>query len=594
MKFLQALFANVLGSLIAFGILLFFGFLFLIALASTAEQSPPVQSGSILTIDLIGSFPETVSGDPLTQLIMGEAPVGLHSMTAAIDAATTDSRIKGIWIRSNGMLSSWASLEAIRRSLNAFKTSGKPIFATSKNHFMMESEYYVASVADSIFLEPESIFEFNGFAMTSTFYGDLFEKLGIEAEVVRSGKYKGAVEAYTRNSMSPENREQLQALLDGVKTSFVTSVAASRNLQPEQVDLLMNRDAMFSAREALNSGLVDGLIFEDEVLDKLKLIAGTDSSKSLVTISASNYAAQLKPTKSSVKIAVVHITGTMMSGAPAESPLTGGSMAGSETIAKAIQQAREKTGVRALVVRINSPGGFAPAGDAMLREIERTAAEMPVVISMGDVAASGGYWVATGGSRIFAESNTITGSIGVFSMFLNVSGLVEDKIGITFDDVTTGPYADMFSGMRGYSEAERAILGKATDGTYQAFLEKVAESREMSVEAVQEIAQGRVWTGNDALRVGLVDEIGGLDAAIAYAHKAAKLDSSSVEIVRYPVPKSLLDQFMKSPASTVKILASTLKSKNQLLASRRLEEVQQMVDSRGQVQALWPWNVTIK
>lgn len=594
MKFLQTLLANVLGSLIAFGILLFFGFLFLIALASTAEQSPPVQSGSILTIDLIGSFPETVSGDPLTQLIMGEAPVGLHSMTAAIEAATTDSRIKGIWIRSNGMLSSWASLEAIRRSLDAFKASGKPILATSKNHFMMESEYYVASVADSVFLEPESIFEFNGFAMTSTFYGDLFEKLGVEAEVVRSGKYKGAVEAYTRNSMSPENREQLQALLDGVRSNFVSSVAASRNLQPEQVDLLMNRDAMFSAREALNSGLVDGLIFEDEVLDKLKLIAGTDSSKTLTTVSASNYAAQLKPTKSSVKIAVVHITGTMMSGAPSESPLTGGGVAGSETIAKAIQQAREKTGVRAMVVRINSPGGFAPAGDAMLREIQRTATEMPVVISMGDVAASGGYWVATGGSRIFAESNTITGSIGVFSMFLNVSGLVEDKIGITFDGVTTGPYADMFSGMRGYSEAERAILGKATDGTYQAFLEKVAKSRGMSVEAVQEIAQGRVWTGNDALRVGLVDEIGGLDAAIAYAQKAAKLDSSSVEIVRYPAPRSLLDQFMKTPGATVKILASALKSKNQLLASRRLEEVQQMVDSRGQVQALWPWNVTIK
>ncbi|MDA1029293.1 MAG: signal peptide peptidase SppA [Bacteroidetes bacterium] len=594
MKFLQTLFANVLGSLIAFGILLFFGFLFLIALASTADQTPPVQSGSILTIDLVGSFPETVSGDPLTQLIMGEASVGLHSMIAAIDAATTDSRIKGIWIRSNGMLSSWASLEAIRRSLEAFKASGKPILATSKNHFMMESEYYVASVADSIFLEPESIFEFNGFAMTSTFYGDLFEKLGIEAEVVRSGKYKGAVEAYTRSSMSPENREQLQALLDGVKTSFVSSVAASRNLRPEQVDLLMNRDAMFSAREALDNGLVDGLIFEDEVMDKLRLISGSDSSKTLVTVSASNYAARLKPTKSSDKIAVVHITGTMMSGAPADSPLTGGGMAGSETIAKAIQQARDRTGVRAMVVRINSPGGFAPAGDAMLREVKRTATEMPVVISMGDVAASGGYWVATGGNRIFAENNTITGSIGVFSMFLNVSGLVEDKIGITFDNVTTGPYADMFSGMRGYSEAERAILGKATDGTYQTFLEKVAKSRGMSVEAAQEIAQGRVWTGSDALRVGLVDEIGGLDAAIAYAQKAAKLDPGTVEIVRYPAPRSLLDQFMKSPAATVKILASALKSKNQLLASRRLEEVQQMVDSRGQVQALWPWNITIK
>ncbi len=594
MKFLKTLLANVLGSLIAFGILLFFGFLFLIALATTAEQNPPVLANSILTVDLVGSFPETVSGDPLTQLVMGEASVGLHSMTAAIDAAATDDKIKGIWIRSNGMVSSWASLEAIRRSLEAFKLSGKPIFATSKNHFMMESEYFIASVADSLFLEPESIFEFNGFALTSTFYGDLFEKLGVEAEVVRSGKYKGAVEAYTRNSMSAENREQLQALLDGIQSSFDTSVAASRRMTPEQVSLLMNQDAMFSAREALERGLVDGLLFEDEVQNKLKAISGTDSSKTLVTVSASNYASQIRPTKSSDKIAVVHITGTIMSGAPAESPLSGGGVAGSETIAKAIRQARDRAGVKAMVIRINSPGGFAPAGDAMLREVELTKDIMPVIVSMGDLAASGGYWVATGGSRIFAEKNTITGSIGVFSMFLNASGLVEDKIGITFDNVTTGPYADMFSGMRGYSDAERALLTRATDGTYQAFLQKVAESRGMSVDEVSEIAQGRVWNGEDAIKVGLVDEIGGLDAAIAYAAKAASLDSGAVEIVRYPVPKTLLEQFMKSPVASARVLATAFQSKNQLLASQRLGEIQQIVDSRGQVQALWPWNITIR
>ena len=594
MKFLKTLLANVLGSLIAFGILLFFGFLFIIALASTGNQLPPVRANSILTIDLIGSFPEIVSGDPLTQMLVGEAAVGLHSITAAVEAAATDSKIKGIWIRSNGMISSWASLEAIRRSLESFKTSGKPILATSKNHFMMEYEYFLASVADSLFLEPESIFEFNGFALTSTFYGDLLEKLGVKAEVVRSGKYKGAVEAYTRSSMSVENREQLGALLDGIENSFVSSVSSSRKMSPEQVRQLMNEDAMFSAREAFDNGLVDGLAFDDEVQDKLKMISGADSSKALVTVSASTYAAQLRPKKSTEKIAVVHITGTMMSGAPSESPLSGGGLAGSDTIVKAIRQARVRKGVKAMVIRINSPGGFAPAGDAMLREVERTAAEMPVIISMGDLAASGGYWVATGGSRIFAEKNTITGSIGVFSMFFNASGLVEDKIGITFDNVTTGPYADMFSGMRSYTDSERAILNKATDGTYQAFLKKVADSRGMSVEDVNAIAQGRVWTGEDAITVGLVDEIGGLESAIDYAAKAVFLDPTAVEIVRYPAPTSFIDQFLKSPMGSVRTLSEVFGSKNKLLVGKQLDEIQQMVESRGQVQALWPWTITIR
>jgi protease IV len=594
MKFLKTLLANVLGTFIAIGVLFFFGFLFLIAIAASADQKLPVLNDTILTLNLQGSFPERVSGDPLTQLFTGEASIDLHTTISAIKAAKTDNRIKGIWLKSNGLLSSWASLEALRRSLEDFKTSGKPVYATSKNHFMMESEYFVASVADSLFLEPESIFEFNGFALTSTFYGDLFEKLGIKAEVVRSGKYKGAVEAYTRNSMSAENKEQMQALLDGIERSFLSSVGTSRNKSEDEVRSLMNEGAMFSAREAFDSGLVDGLLFEDQTIDRLKQVAGTDSSKTLATLSVASYAPHIRPKTSPNKIAVVHITGTMMSGMPAESPITGGSVAGSETIAKAIQQARKRTGVQAMVIRINSPGGFAPAGDAMLREIELTAETMPVVISMGDLAASGGYWVATGGRRIFAENNTITGSIGVFSMFLDTSGLVEDKLGITFDNVTTGPHADMFSGMRGYTEAERAILGKATDGTYQAFLEKVAASRGMTVDAVQEIAQGRVWTGEDAVREGLVDEIGGLDSAIRYAAAEASMDASDLEIVRYPATKSFLDQFMRSPIAGVQLIARAMSPRTPFIGAEQLQELQGMVKGQGEVQAYWPWNVEIR
>jgi protease-4 len=594
MKFLKTLLANVLGTLIAFGVLLFFGFLFLIAFAASADVKPPVRAGSIMTIDLKGSFPERVSGDPLTQMLTGESSLDLYGMTKAIEAAADDSRITGIWIRSNGMLSSWATLEAIRRSLSDFRSSGKPIFASSRNHFMMESEYFVASVADSVFLEPESIFEFNGFTLSTTFFGDLMDRLGVEAEVVRAGKYKGAVESFTRNSMSAENREQMQALLDGIERSFVSSVSVSRQMSEEQIRTLMDEDAMFSARDASERGLVDGFAYEDQMQDKLKRVAGKDSSASLTTISVAAYAANVRPNRSSDKVAVVHITGTMMSGAPAESPLSGGSTAGSETIARAIRQARDRSGVKAMVIRINSPGGFAPSGDAMLREIERTRLDMPVVISMGDLAASGGYWVATGGSRIFAEKNTITGSIGVFSMFFNLSGLLEDKIGITFDNVTTGPYADMFSGMRSYTEAERTMLARATDGTYQMFLKKVAESRGMSVEDVDAIAQGRVWTGEDAIRVGLVDEIGGLDDAIRYASRQAELEAEAYEVVRYPAKRTFLDQFMKTPGSAIETLGAAIGFDQSILQNQKLDEVQRLVDSRGQVQALWPWTVTIE
>jgi len=594
MKFLKTLLASALGTLLAFGVLLFFGFLFLIALAASADQKPSIVSNSILTVDLQGGLRERVSGDPLSQLLMGEAAVDLHSMTLAIETAATDPKIKGIWIRTNGMLSSWASLEAVRRSLEAFKTSGKPVYATSRNQFLLESEYFVASVADSVFLEPESLFEFNGFTLTSTFYGSLFEKLGVEAEIVRAGKYKGAVEAYTRSDMSAENKEQMQALLDGIERSFVSSVSVSRNLTEDNVRAVMDSDAFFSSRSALDNKLIDGLKFDDEVRDMLKVVAGTDSSKALTTVNTATYAAGIRAKRSANKIAVVHVTGTMLSGAPADSPLTGGGSAGSETIAKAIQQARAKTGVKAMVIRINSPGGYAPAGDAMLREIERTAEEMPVVISMGDMAASGGYWIATGGSRIFAEKNTITGSIGVFSMFFNLSGLVEDKLGITFDNVTTGPYADMFSGMRSYSDAERAMLNRATDGTYQAFLSKVAASRGLSVEAVQEIAQGRVWTGEDAITVGLVDEIGGLEAALAFVSAKAGIENNDFEVVKYPVQKTFLDQLMMAPVATAKTVAQIHSSYPSSWITEEWIKARQFVSEPGTVQAFFPYSISIR
>ncbi len=587
MKFLKTLTASILGSLIAFGVLLFFGFLFLMAFAAAAgDAQPPLRSGSVLMVDLSGTVAERVSGDPLTQMLLNKPAYDLAGLTSALEAAAEDVRIEAMWLRPDGLSTGWATLEAIRRSLLVFKESGKPIYASSPTYFMNESEYFLASVADSVFLDPESIFEFNGFAMTMTFYGDLLDKLGVEPVIVRAGNYKGAVEPYTRSTMSDENREQMQGLLDGIEVSFTSGVSASRGMSVEDVRQLMDRDIMFSARDAVTAGLVDALAFNDEIRSRFNDVLESEEGTQLKTISIANYARRVRGRSRSDKISVVHIDGVIIagSGAPA-SPFSGASNAASNTIVKALRDARERTGVKALIVRIDSPGGFAPAADAMLREIELTAQEMPVIISMGDLAASGGYWIAMGGDYVIAEANTITGSIGVYSMFFDASDLLEGKIGITFDAVSTGPSADMFSGMRVYSAAERAMLTRATEATYLAFLEKVAQGRNMSVEAVHEIAQGRVWTGSDGVKNGLIDELGGFEVAVARAASDADLDPDEVQLVHYPRALTFFEQMSLAGAISVQWIAGALAAEPLRQINSHVEHLQELIRAEGTVQA---------
>lgn len=595
MKFLKTLTAATLGSLLAFGVLLFFGFLFLIAFAAAGDAQPAVGSGAVLVVNLSGDIPERVSGDPLAQLLVNEPAFDLLGLTNAIENAADDYRIEALWLKPSGLTMSWASLEAIRRSLEIFAATDKPVFASSPGYFMNESEYFLASVADSVFLDPESIFEFNGFAMSMSFYGALLEKLDVNPIVVRAGNFKGAVEPYTRTNMSPENREQMQALVDGVEESFVESVSESRGLSQAEVRELMDRDIMFSAKQALESSLVDVLSFDDEIRSRLGQLIGNEDSEDLNTVSISNYARQLSGTSGTDKIAVVHISGTINAGrTEGANPLTASVVAGADTIVEALRSARNRRGVKALVVRIDSPGGFAPAADAMLREVELTAEEMPVIISMGDLAASGGYWIATGGEYIIAEANTITGSIGVFSLFFDASGLFENTLGITSDQVTTGPSADMFSGMRAYSSAERAMLTSSTEATYNAFLEKVAGSRDMSVEDVHAMAQGRVWTGADALENGLVDELGGFDRALQEAASRAELDLDNTQIVRYPRALTFLEQFSMASSASIKWVGKAMGVQAAPQLNARLDHLSELVRLSGTVQARFTPQLTIR
>lgn len=593
MKFLKVLTASTLGALLAFAILSFFGFLFLIALAAAGESQPPIRAGSVLVMDLSGAVPEQVSGDPLTQAFLDEAAYDLHDLRAALEEAATDSRIDALWIRPFNVTESWATMEAIRRSVEAFKASGKPVIASGRNFYMGESEYFLASAADSIYLDPEAIFEFNGFAMTSMFYKGLFDKLGVEPIIIRAGDYKGAVEPYTRSSLSPENREQLQAYVDDVESLFVGTVADARGLDAEAVESMMDHDVLFSSTDALKNGLVDGLLFSDQVKDRVAQAVGRDPGDDLPTVSMAGYAAQVRRGSSSNRIAVVHIDGAIMAGSSEGGGLVpSGSMAGSDTIVKAIRAARERRGVQAMIVRIDSPGGLAPAADAMLREVEITAESMPVIISMGDVAASGGYWIATGGEHIVAESTTLTGSIGVFSMFFDISAPLEDRLGLSFDTVESGPSADMFSGYRTWTRAERAALERFTDLTYDAFLQKVAEARGMTKEDVHAIARGRVWTGTDAVDVGLVDELGGLDVAVQRAVEAAGMDPEDVMLVSYPSTPTFIEQLGMTSTVAARAVSTWFGWAQQPEA--QLETLRAELMNHGQVQARMPWSVTVR
>lgn len=593
MKFLKVLTASTLGALLAFGVIAFFGFLLLIALAAAGDSQPPVRPGSVLVMDLSGAIPEQVSGDPLTQMLLDEPAYDVHDLQRALQEAATDDKIEALWIRPFNMTESWATLEAIRRSIDTFKESGKPVIASGRNFYTGEAEYYLASAADSIYMDPEAIFEFNGFAMTSMFYKGLFDKLGIEPIIIRAGDYKGAVEPYTRESLSPENREQLQAYIDDVESLFVNAIADARNMSADKVESMMDNDVLFSAVDAAEHGLVDGLLFNDQVRGRIGASIGLDPDEDLTTVTLSAYSAQIRGSVSSNRIAVVHVTGAMMAGSSDAGGLApSGAMAGSDTIIRSIRTARERRGVQAMIVRIDSPGGLAPAADAMLREIEITSESMPVIISMGDVAASGGYWIATGGEHIVAESTTLTGSIGVFSMFFDLSAPLEDRLGLAFDTVESGPSADMFSGYRDWTRAERASLERFTDITYQAFLEKVAAARGMSTEEVDKIARGRVWTGTDAVDVGLVDELGGLAVAVERAVEAAKLDSTDYQLVSYPATPSFFQQLGMTSAVMSRTLATWMG-----LADRpdaQIDMLRSELSRHGQVQARMPFDITVR
>ena len=595
MRFFSTLIATTLGALLAILLCMFFGFMFIIAIAASSDSTPSVRSSSVLVLDLNGSIPDRVSGDPFAQALGFEAPFGMWDVTEGLRKAASDTRIKAVWIRMKGSTTAWPIATELRGALTDFKESGKPIIASSEDFPITENALYIASVADSVFAGPGAFVEFNGFYIQSEFYKRLLTSLNVEPQVIRAGEYKGAVEPFLRESLSAENREQLDAILATQERQFVDAIASSRRLSAEQVRSTLDEFGIGSASDALDRGLIDGIRHHDQTVATLKTASGLEASDDLVTVSMSNYAkvpARQAGIRSSgdSEIAVVYMQGTIVSGSS-----DGAGFLTPGAARRALKRARESTRVKAIVVRIDSPGGSASASDAILRDIREAAVEKPVVVSMGGVAASGGYWIAMAADTIVADPLTITGSIGVFSMFLDVGDLYTDKLGITHDVLRTNPQADMLSGIRPFSELERARMQASVDQTYRTFLSLVSDNRNIPVERADELGRGRVWSGADAHDAGLVDVLGGLRDAVALAAERVDLNPDEFTVRLLPAPVSFLERLTRGFASVAaKARGLTPLSEFEQSMLERARQIESLLNDAGTVQARFPFDIRIQ
>ena len=601
MRFLSTLAASVLGSLLAFGIVVFLVFFFFFAIALSSDTTPTVESGSVLTVPLQGAIPEKMADDPFQQAF-GDGPrYDLRDLQTAFRSAAQDDRIEAVWLRMKGTTAQWGTLQEVRQAVEEVSASGTPVIASTEEFGMSEKGYYVASAADSVFVGPQASFEYNGFATILAFFEGAFDKLGVEPQVIRAGKFKSAAETFVRSNLSDPNRLQLNALLTTINTEFTEAIAADRSISAETLDAMADETPLLTASAAVDEGLIDGLRYEDEVRDLIEgTISSTPTTPGLSTISLSQYK-KVPPSTAGVTytgtgtVDVVYAQGNIVAGDPSESPFGGQQALGAGTLMDALAEARTNDNTKAVVLRINSPGGSASASEAMWRAVKRTASEKPVIVSMGDVAASGGYYIAAAGDQIVANPTTVTGSIGVIGFVLNAQDLFEDQLGVTFDGVKTSPYADMYSSNRPLSSNERELIGQYIDETYSTFLQRVAEGREMDTSAVHDVAQGRVWSGADAREVGLVDTLGTLRDAINIAGRAAELGDGPYRTRVLPRPKTFLQRLNQSfSAQATQLWHAAVSTPLERKLWRNKRVLDRLVGQDGTVQTRMPYTPRFK
>ena len=528
--FFQFLFASCLGTILAIVVLSIIGTLSLTRLASMSETAPKVPKNAVLWLPFDQEIPERTNNLSMNPFDLSQQKVlGVHDICRVIEAAGEDERIQGIFLDMESINLGQASLSLIRSSLETYKESGKFIYAYGD--YYSQKTYHLASLADDIYLNPMGSVDFRGYSAIIPFFKDMLDKVGIEMQVFSAGKFKSATEPYWKTEMSEENRLQLRQFIDTLYQHYLTDIGDAREISTNDLEQWADQYLIRQAEDAKTKGLVDQIGYKQDVIDAIKENIGLDTDTNLPTITIEDYyqAGAIKQDYTiKDKIAVLHAEGSIISGESEPGQI------GDKTYIKMLREIRKDARVKALVLRVNSPGGSALASENIWHEIKIIQDKgIPVVVSMGDYAASGGYYIACASDSIFAQPNTLTGSIGVFFVIPNASELANDHLGITFDTIKTGTFATGITPFYPVSEQERLVLEQSTDFIYNTFLTRVKDARNYpNLEAVKEVAQGRVWTGAKALEIGLVDELGDLEDAIgAAAHLAG---SEKYRLVEYP------------------------------------------------------------
>ena len=566
---------------------LFFGMIG--AIAASGEATPTMPKEAVLEIDFteMTLAEQTTEADPL-KMIQGSgeiSPVGIYSAINAINAATEDPAIRYIFMKPDAASGGFAQIEELRTALKNFRDSGKAIVSYIESP--TNAGYYLASVSDKIYMTKYDggMNMFNGLSSQLIFLKDALDRLGVNVQLIRHGKYKSAGEMYIRNSSSPENMEQNEAMISSMWDSWATEIAQSREITVEELNAMLNDLKLNFPSDFLENGLVDELVSREELQQKLADLYVTDSYKKVNSISLADYAAikDVPNLKSTKKIAVIYAEGNIVDGSDSEG------VAG-DRFAKIIADVRADEDVEAVVLRVNSPGGSVMASEKIKAELDLLRENVPVIASYGDYAASGGYWISANCDYIFANATTLTGSIGVFSMIPDIGGTIKNKLHVTVTPVNSNEHADMLGMMRPLTPNEEAYMQASVERIYTKFTSIVAEGRDMTVEAVDEIAQGRVWTGAEALEIGLVDKIGTLEDAIEYAATLIEdvTSVSDVQIAAYPKPQTTLEMLLEAFGATESVFAGT-----------PLESVEQAflgwdASQAGKVYARIPYEIVVR
>ena len=597
MRFFKVVFASALGYILA--LVLFFVIAISIVIGTisssvNSKMNTKVEIPSNAVINMKLNYPladKSIDDSPIVLLSAldpnANIPLGLNKILRVIDQAKEDDKIKGIILDLTTFSSGYAKISEIRNRLEEFKSSGKFIYAYS-DYFYFPT-YYMASVADSIFINPEGEMSFTGMVGQVSFFAGALEKMGIEVQAIRAGKFKGAVESFTRKNLSPENRLQMEAYINSVFDEVLTKISDSRGINVQRLKLDADQLKMRSVNDFIKAGYIDKAMYKDQFYSAMKKRIGVDNDKKVPLISEKKYAKNLNSNgNSSDRIAIVYASGDIVGGKG------DGSQIASDDMVKTLKSVRLDDKIKAVVLRIDSRGGSSLASDIIWREAKLLADEKPLIVSMSDVAASGGYYIATPARKILAEPTTITGSIGVFGLIPNAQKLLNDKMGLTFEYIGTGENSDMGRVDRPLTSNQKEYIGSIIDRIYDTFLTRVADGRGMTKDEVHAVAQGRVWTGKMAKEVGLVDQLGGLEDAIAIAAEEAGLEDYSLkELPRALEPILEFINKIQENSSLNYHLQKMVKNTSFESYIHQLSDVERW-GTKQSVQAIMPYSIEIK